>query len=176
MCPRVMVFGLLGLTAFAAQQRFNPTSSIDVRSGALSSSFEQRGQKLNRGDMVNKLGEQPASASDISRAKTLSVIATIAAATGGRSHWVACWQRCRRQSESAVGTGRNRCGVRRGSESVFGVGRKFGVQRSRRTFSQFEGRSEVDCQPRLTQWASARRRGSGPMAGSLRSLAASCRA
>ncbi|MGC4068481.1 MAG: hypothetical protein QM784_28305 [Polyangiaceae bacterium] len=70
-------------SACTSPQKFDPASPIDVRSGGLGDRFEQRGVELDSEDMVDKLGERPASADDISRAKTYRVIAVIAAATGG---------------------------------------------------------------------------------------------
>jgi hypothetical protein len=81
---RVCLAGLLVLTACgSAPRKFDPTSPITVRSGTLEDSYEQGGQPLDQADMVDQLGKNPATESDIGTAKTLGTIAMIGAVAGG---------------------------------------------------------------------------------------------
>lgn len=71
------------LAGCAARQRFDPNSVIEVRSAALGGDYEQGGQPLDSGDMIDQLGERPASRAKIERARALSMVATVAASLGG---------------------------------------------------------------------------------------------
>ncbi len=74
----VLVFG-----CGTAPRKFDPKSPIEVRSGGLGNTYAQGGEVLDHRDMLDKLGEEPQTASQISGAKTLGTIAMVGATVGG---------------------------------------------------------------------------------------------
>jgi hypothetical protein len=74
---------LFSLSGCGSSNKFDVASPITVRSGTLADSYEQRGAPLDQSDMVEKLGERPATKADIDAARTYATIGMIFGAVGG---------------------------------------------------------------------------------------------
>jgi hypothetical protein len=75
-----LVFGVTGLGCAnqAKLAPMDPSSPIETKGG-----YKQGGKPLARDSMLERLGEEPASESDIATAKTLAVMGQVLGAVGG---------------------------------------------------------------------------------------------
>ena len=84
MGPRVGVLvGALVASACASAPKMNVSAPIEKESAFLGTSYEQRGEPIDRGDMIEKLEQEPEASEELSGAGAFSAIAVLSAAVGG---------------------------------------------------------------------------------------------
>jgi hypothetical protein len=78
-----LLIALLAFSGCGTSNQFDVASPITVRSGTFGDSYEQRSAPLDQKDMVDKLGERPATKADVEAARTYATIGMIFGAVGG---------------------------------------------------------------------------------------------